>query len=149
MTVLLNPIGIVHSPFKSRDNAPRQPRKGQGVEGIVEVFPEYEAGLRDLDGFSHLILICYFHLSSTYHLDVTPPGEKSSKGLFATRSPNRPNPLGLSTVRLKKIEGCNLHIMDLDIIDETPLLDIKPYFRSLDERDPVKSGWLEKGKECT
>lgn len=144
--VKLKPIGTIHSPFQSREDAPRQPTKGKGIKGIVEVFPDYEAGLKDLEGFSHLILISFLHLSTGYNLETIPEGETMSKGLFATRSPNRPNPLGISIVRLQKIDGRNLHISDLDMIDGTPLLDIKPYFRNLDERESATFGWAENKK---
>ncbi len=143
-SINLRPIGIVHSPFKNVDSAPRQPQKARGVEGLVTVFPKYRDGLKDLDGFSHIILICFFHLALDYSLTVIPRDEKELRGLFSTRSPNRPNPLGISIVRLTEIDGCNLQIQDLDIIDGTPLLDIKPFYRSLDDQEDVISGWMNR-----
>jgi tRNA-Thr(GGU) m(6)t(6)A37 methyltransferase TsaA len=121
------PIGIVHSPFKKTDNAPRQPAYGRGIEATVEIFPEYEEGLIDIEKYSHIVLICHFHKSNTKPLKVRPPMEDKLRGVFASRSPNRPNPIGLSIVRLDRVEGRILYIRDVDIIDDTPVLDIKPY----------------------
>ncbi len=121
------PIGVVHSPYRNLEEIPNQPHYAKDISGQVEIFPEYRSGLKDLDGFSHLILICHFHMSSAFNLQVVPSGESDAKGLFATRSPNRPNPVGISIVRLINIEDNILHISDLDILNETPLIDLKPY----------------------
>jgi len=138
------PIGVVHSPFKEPKGTPIQPPGGKGIDGTVEVFPEYAEGLKDVEGFSHIILIYHFHLSKGLSLKVKPYMENRLRGVFATRAPNRPNPIGISVVRLTRIEGNILHVRDLDVVDETPLLDIKPYVPEFDVREVNKTGWLEK-----
>lgn len=138
------PIGIVHSPFKEPNGTPIQPTGAAGIDARVELFAEYSEGLKDLNGFSHIILICHFHLSKKGSLKVKPFLDSKVRGVFATRSPSRPNPIGLSIVRLVKIEENILYIQDVDIVDGTPLLDIKPYIPALEERESVKVGWLEK-----
>jgi tRNA-Thr(GGU) m(6)t(6)A37 methyltransferase TsaA len=143
MTIEFNPIGIIHSPFTAPENMPIQPAGAAGVEGKVEVFEPYCAGLQDLDGFSHLILLYHFHRSSGFNLRVVPFLDNQPWGLFATRAPNRPNPIGLSIVQLAKIDGCVLHIRNVDILDNTPLLDIKPYVPAFDAPREVRVGWLE------
>mgnify|MGYP000079451921 CR=1 FL=1 len=139
------PIGIIHSPFKSPRGTPIQPMAAYNVKGTVEIFPEYAEGLKDLDGFSHIILIYHFHLVRGFQLLVKPYMDDNFHGIFATRAPVRPNPIGLSVVRLDKIEGNILYIRDIDIVDGTPLLDIKPYVPEFDvRRDVIRSGWLER-----
>ena len=138
------PIGIVHSPFKEPKGTPIQPAAAKGIEGKVEVFPEYAEGLKDVDGFSHIILVCHFHLSKKPSLKVKPFMDDQMRGVFATRAPSRPNPIGISIVRLVKIEENILHVQDVDIIDGTPLLDIKPYVCEFDPKEVNKIGWLEK-----
>mgnify|MGYP000580734794 CR=1 FL=1 len=135
-------IGIIHSPFKSVSGIPVQPTMGKGLEGTVEIFPEYCDALVDIEGFSHIVLIFHLHLSKGYSLRVVPYGESTLRGLFTTRSPRRPNPIGISIVRLAKVNDCILHIRDLDIVDGTPLLDIKPYIPFLDERHDAHIGWI-------
>ena len=142
--ISFTPIGIVHSPFKEPKGTPIQPVAAKGIEGSVEVFNEYLEGLADLEGFSHVILLYHFHLSKGSPLKVTPFLDIHARGVFSTRSPNRPNPIGISVVQLVRIEGNILHIKDLDIVDGSPLLDIKPYIPELDARETVKIGWLEK-----
>ena len=138
------PIGVIHTPFKEPRGTPIQPSAAEGVNGIVEIFPEYVEGLEDLEGFSHIILIYHFHLAGKPSLKVRPYMDDKTHGVFATRSPSRPNPIGISVVRLLRIEGNRLHIQDIDIIDGTPLLDIKPYVPEFDIRKVSKKGWLEK-----
>ena len=138
------PIGIVHSPFKEARGTPIQPRAAKGVNGTVEVFPEYAEGLKDVEGFSHIILIYHFHLSKKSVLKVKPYMDNERHGVFAMRGPSRPNPIGISAVRLLRIEENMLHIQDLDILDGTPLLDIKPYVPEFDTRETNKTGWLKK-----
>ena len=138
------PIGIVHSPFKEAVGTPIQPKAGKGIEGSVEVFAEFADGLADLDGFSHVILICHFHLAHDYKLKVIPYMDDQKRGVFATRAPSRPNPIGISVVRLYSIENNILHVKNIDIIDGTPLLDIKPYVPEFDSNKDIKTGWLEK-----
>ncbi len=137
-------IGVIHSPFKEPKGTPIQPGAAQGIEGTVEVFQEYVEGLKDLDGFSHIMLIYHFHLSKESSLKVKPFMDDQTHGVFSTRAPNRPNPIGISVVQLVKIEGNILYVKDVDIVDGTPLLDIKPYVPEFDIRDARKKGWLEK-----
>jgi tRNA-Thr(GGU) m(6)t(6)A37 methyltransferase TsaA len=138
------PIGIIHSPFKSRDGTPIQPIGGVSVKAKIEIFPEYVEGLQDLEGFSHIILLYHFHLSKAYRLKVKPFLDDVERGVFATRAPARPNPIGLSVVRLIQIERATLTVQDIDIIDKTPLLDIKPFVPDFDMRKVERTGWLEK-----
>ena len=122
---------------------PIQPSRGRGVRGTVEVAPEFADGLADLDGFSHVVLIYHFHRSQGFDLRVTPFLDTEKRGLFATRAPRRPNAIGLSVVCLLGIEGNRIAVQDLDILDGTPLLDIKPYVPEFDHRTEVCEGWLE------
>jgi len=143
----INPIGIIHTPFINLEGMPIQPAGAAGVKGTVEVLDKYRPGLKDLDGFSHIILIYYFHGSSGFELHVIPFLDSQPRGLFATRAPKRPNPIGLSVVQLDKIENGILHIQNVDILDNTPLLDIKPYVPEFDAPKKVRTGWLEKAKK--
>jgi len=138
------PIGVIHSPFKEPKGTPIQPAGAKGIEGMVEVFPEYAEGLKDVEGFSHIILIYHFHLSKRSLLKVKPYMDNEARGVFAMRGPSRPNPIGISIVRLVRIEENILYIQDVDIVDGTPLLDIKPYVPEFDIREVEKTGWLEK-----
>ncbi len=139
----LKPIGIIHTPFTKPAEMPIQPAGAAGVQGTVKVFAEYRAGLQDLAGFSHIILLYHFHKSRNFSLQVVPFLDTEPRGLFATRAPNRPNPIGLSIVQLDKIEDGVLHIRNVDILDSTPLLDIKPYVPEFDAHTKVRTGWLE------
>jgi tRNA-Thr(GGU) m(6)t(6)A37 methyltransferase TsaA len=121
---------------------PIQPAGAKGIAGTIEIDPRYREGLADLDGFSHIILIYHFHLSEGYSLLVKPFLDENLRGVFSTRAPRRPNPLGLSVVRLVKVEGPTLYIENLDIVDGTPLLDIKPYIPDLDGVRAERIGWL-------
>jgi len=138
------PIGVIHSPFTEAKGTPIQSAGAKGTPGTVEVFPEYADGLKDVDGFSHLILLYHFHLSEKASLEAKPYMDNEARGVFAIRGPSRPNPIGISVVHLLKVEGNILHIQDLDIVDGTPLLDIKPYVPEFDIREVEKIGWLEK-----
>lgn len=140
--VVYNPIGVIHSPFKSAETTPHQPTAARGLRGEVELLPEYKEGLRDLSGFSHIYLIFHLHLAHGESMTAVPHFGNEPKGVFATRSPNRPNPIGISLVRLGRIHGNTIEIRDLDMIDGTPLLDIKPYVPSLARRHGVRIGWL-------
>jgi len=137
------PIGVIHSPFDKPKGVPIQPEAAKGVEGTVEVFAEYAEGLLHVDGFSHLMLVYHFHLSKSASLHVTPFLDKHVHGIFATRAPSRPNPIGISVVQLVNVLGNVLRVLDVDIVDGTPLLDIKPYVPAFDIRVVTKSGWLE------
>lgn len=121
---------------------PIQPTGAEGIKGVVEVFTEYSAGLKDINGFSHIILLYHFHLSKGYLLETKPFLDEVTRGLFATRSPARPNPVGLSVVRLMEVKGSMLYVEDIDILDGTPLLDIKPYVPDFDRRTGERTGWL-------
>jgi len=138
-----HPIGKIYSPFRDLEDMPIQPAGAANVRGTVKLHREYLAGLRDLEGFSHLILLYHFHKSCGYDLEVVPFLDSKSRGLFATRAPRRPNPIGFSVVRLERIEGSVLHILNVDILDGTPLLDIKPYVPEFDSPGEVRTGWLE------
>jgi tRNA-Thr(GGU) m(6)t(6)A37 methyltransferase TsaA len=136
------PIGMIRSPFKDVTGMPIQPTGARGITGTVKIEPEYADGLKDIEGFSHIILIYHFHLSEGYSLEVKPFMDDHPHGVFATRAPRRPNPIGMSIVRLIKVKGATLHIEDVDIVDGTPLLDIKPYVPEFDVREVEKTGWL-------
>jgi len=138
----LKPIGIIHSPFKNMGEAPYQGYKSEEISQI-EVFEEFEEGLKDIEGFSHIIVIYWLNKSQGYHLLVKTPWDVNLHGLFTTRSPHRPCPLGLTVVELVAKKKNILTVKGLDAIDGTPLLDIKPYVPSIDERAVVKPGWLE------
>lgn len=141
--IVYKPIGILHSPFKDPVGTQIQPSAAAGISATVEIFPEYEEGLKDLEGFSHIILLYHFHLSKPYKLTVKPFMDENYHGVFATRSPSRPNPIGISTVRLLKIEKNVLYIQNVDVLDKTPILDIKPYVPEFDINEDIKRGWLE------
>jgi tRNA-Thr(GGU) m(6)t(6)A37 methyltransferase TsaA len=136
------PIGIIHTPFKSKEDAPIQPSRSSAC-GEVEVFKEYEEGLEDIDGFSHIVLIYQFHKSEGYSLKVKPYLDDNLRGLFATRAPRRPNQIGLSVVKLLKRRENILFIEGIDVLEGTPLLDIKPYVPDFQPKEEVKIGWLQ------
>lgn len=142
MSMKIRPIGIIHSPFKSKEDTPIQPPRSQAT-GKIEIFREYEEGLDDVDGFSHLILIYWFHKSQGYSLKVKPFLDTQLRGLFATRAPRRPNQIGLSVVRLLERKENILYVRGIDVIDGTPLLDIKPYVPEFEPEEEIKIGWLE------
>lgn len=143
MRIDYSPIGYVRSPFKEPSGIPIQNRGGKGIEGKVEVLDEFAEGLSDLDGFSHIILITHLHRSEGYKLKVVPFLDDVERGVFSTRAPRRPNPIGLHIVRVDRIEGNIIHIKDLDMLDGTPVLDIKPYFPMVDESEKIRIGWVE------
>ena len=151
----LKPIGTIHTPYKKDGDVPYQAYKSKDV-GEIEVFKEYEEGLKDIEGFSHLIILYMFHKSvkrsvkrkyflNSLGLLVKPYLDDTPRGLFATRSPNRPNPIGLTIVELLERKGNILKVRGIDMLDGTPLLDIKPYVPKFDHKANVKIGWL-KGK---
>ena len=135
-------IGIIRSPFTRPEGTPIQPPAGAGVAGTVEVLPEYTDGLADIKGFSHLILIYQLHLIKATSLTVKPFLDNVNHGVFATRSPGRPNRIGLSIVRLTGVKGNVLQIEDVDIVDGTPLLDIKPCVPEFDQHADCRIGWM-------
>lgn len=142
-TIAYRPIGIIHSSCKTPEGSPIQPTAARGTKGRIEIFPEYEKGLQDLAGFSHIFILYHFHLSAKFSLKVKPFLDSHLHGVFATRAPSRPNPIGISVVRLIEIENTIVHIQDLDVADGTPLLDIKPYVPAFDVHPAEKIGWLE------
>mgnify|MGYP000173215073 CR=1 FL=1 len=136
------PIGIIHTPHEEAEGTPIQPKGAKGIKGEVELFPKYEEGLKDLEGFSHIILLFHCHLSGNYSLRQKPYMDDEEHGIFAMRGPSRPNPIGLSIVKLDDVKGNILEIENVDIIDETPLLDIKPFVPEFDQNQVEKIGWL-------
>jgi tRNA-Thr(GGU) m(6)t(6)A37 methyltransferase TsaA len=144
MNIEYKPIGTIRSPFKDINNMPIQPSGAKGVRGTVEIESEFVAGLKDLEGFSDIILIYHFHISKGYSLEVRPFLDNNIHGVFSTRAPKRPNSIGISMVKLIRIEGCILHIEDVDVVDATPILDIKPYVPEFDIRKVERIGWLSK-----
>jgi tRNA-Thr(GGU) m(6)t(6)A37 methyltransferase TsaA len=139
-----NPIGTIHSPFKDVKGMPIQSRGAKGIKGFVELKPKYVDGLKSIGGLSHIILIYHFHLSKKCSLEVTPFLDVHSHGIFATRAPDRPNPIGMSVVRLVKVQGHILHLENVDMVDGTPLLDIKPYVPIFDVYKVDRIGWFTK-----
>jgi tRNA-Thr(GGU) m(6)t(6)A37 methyltransferase TsaA len=147
MRIAWTPIGIIHSPFVEPQGMPIQPAAAAGIRGTVEVFEEYRAGLKDLDGFSHVILLYHFDRCRGFDLRVVPFLDTRPRGLSATRAPKRPNPIELSVVRLDRIENGILHIRNVDVLEGTPLLDIKPYVPEFDGCVNVRTGWLGEARK--
>ena len=142
--IILHPIGVIHSPYKEVKEITIQGRLKDDVEAWVELRDEYAKGLRDLDKFSHAILLYYFHKSNKENIEGKPFLEEDKHGIFAIRSPHRPNHIGLSIVKINYIKKNKLYFTQVDMIDGTPLLDIKPYVKFFDSRENVISGWLDK-----
>lgn len=143
----VNPIGIVHSPFKESAGTPIQPAFAKGSDGVIEIYEQYGEGLKDLEGFERIWVLSWFDRAVDYKLLVKPYMDNQIRGLFSTRAPARPNPIGLSCVKLDKIEGNKLFISELDMLDGTPVLDIKPYNPKFDFFEVKKTGWLAKADE--
>jgi len=146
MKVEYRPIGVIHTPFKSREGMPIQPAGADGVRGTVEVFAEFAEGVSDLSGFSQILLLYHFHKSTGYQLLVIPFMDSHPRGVFSTRAPKRPNPIGISVVKLVKVDGSRLQVENVDMMDQTPLLDIKPYAPEFDHYPVERSGWLDKAR---
>ncbi|MDY6843605.1 MAG: tRNA (N6-threonylcarbamoyladenosine(37)-N6)-methyltransferase TrmO [Thermodesulfobacteriota bacterium] len=142
MEIVLKPIGIIHTSYHTKEEIPYQGCLSQEI-GEIEIFKEYEDALCDLTGFSHVILLYHFHQSVGYSLKVRPFFDTTLRGLFATRYPKRPNPIGLSVVTLLEKSGSVLKIANVDMLNGTPLLDIKPYVSQFDHKEEIKIGWLE------
>ena len=147
MKIEYEPIGVIHSPYTEAVGTPIQPSRAKGGPGQVEVYPEFVPGLADLDGFSHVILLCHLHRAKQHELRVIPYLDTVPRGLFATRAPSRPNPIGLSVVRLIGIEGNVLSIEAIDLLDGTPVLDIKPCVGEFDCPEDARYGWLEEAHQ--
>jgi len=128
----MKPIGVFHSPLTPATGAPRQGRLAPSIKAAIEILPQYEECLEGIGQMSHLYVLFVFDRSRDWHPKVKPPGAKDARGLFSTRSPNRPNPIGLTVVRLERVEGRILHVSGVDAFDQTPVLDIKPYIASID-----------------
>ena len=142
--ICFKPIGVIHSPYRRPEDAPRRPRAFPAVKATVKVWSRYRAGLRDLGGFSHVLLVYHLHLSQGCDLVCRPfLDPKRRHGVFATRSPRRPNPIGISVVRLLKVRKDGLEVSHVDMVDGSPLLDIKPYIPETGAKECVKLGWLE------
>jgi tRNA-Thr(GGU) m(6)t(6)A37 methyltransferase TsaA len=137
-------IGVVHSPYKEPAGTPIQGAFAPEGEGTIEIFDEFAAGLADLEGFSHIWLLYVFHRSEGFKLRVVPFMDDAERGLFATRAPRRPNPIGLSLIKLLRVEGPILHVAEIDLLDGTPVLDIKPYSPEMDSRAGTRCGWLDR-----
>jgi len=143
--VIYRPIGIIHSPYKDLEGMPIQPIGAKDIVGEIHIKGKYIEGLKDLEGFSHIVLIYHLHLSKGFQLHVKPFLDNIERGVFATRAPKRPNPIGMSVVCLERIEGSKIIISNVDIVDGTPLLDIKPYVPNFDKckGEKVQIGWFE------
>jgi tRNA-Thr(GGU) m(6)t(6)A37 methyltransferase TsaA len=142
MAITFDPIGIIRTPFKTKEGMPIQSSRAKGIRGRVELKPEFVPGLLDLDGFSHIILVYHFHQSVGFELQTKPFLDDKKHGIFAIRAPKRPNPIGMSVVKLLSITDNILEIENVDMLDGTPLLDIKPYIPDFDIHDVEKSGWI-------
>jgi tRNA (adenine37-N6)-methyltransferase len=142
-SIKYHPIGVIHSPYKSSVGTPIQPVVATDSTAIIEVFAEYSDGLKDVEGFSHLMLFFHMHLAKKAQMKVIPFLDTCEHGIFATRSPSRPNPIGFSVVKLLRVEGRLLSVTEVDILDGTPLLDIKPFVPEFDDREEVRTGWFE------
>ena len=147
MQITFTPIGVIHSPFHTLEDMPIQPTSEASQPGVVEIYPQYTEGLQDLGGFSHIYLLYHLHRVQHAKLTVTPFLDKKPRGLFATRAPSRPNPIGLSLVKLTRVEGNRLHIVNIDVLNGTPLLDIKPYIPEFEDVENVRIGWVAPAKE--
>ena len=143
------PIGVIHSPHTDPGTTPIQPRYAQDFVGSIEIREEFAEGLDDLDGYSHIVLLYHCHRAKPLRLKIAPFLDDVPRGVFSTRYPSRPNPIGLSVVRLLRREGRTLHIADVDILDGTPLLDIKPHVARFGVDGPVRSGWQEAVEDST
>lgn len=140
--IVFQPIGIIYTPFHDVKDMPIQPLAAEGVKGHIMIRPEYAMGLKDLDGFSHITLVYHFHKVKKASLKVIPFMDQYERGIFATKSPQRPNQLGISAVKLLRVEKNIIHIEEVDMLNETPLLDIKPFYPRFDNRQTERIGWL-------
>jgi tRNA (adenine37-N6)-methyltransferase len=142
----MDPIGVVHSPYTETAQVPKGRGAEHQAEGVLEVRPELEAGLADIEGFSHLYVLWLFDRVTGYDLTATPPSDHRPHGVFATRSPRRPNPIGLTVVELLHREGNRLHVRGVDMLEGTPILDLKPYLSSI-APERLRRGWLEETED--
>ncbi len=142
--IVMSPIGVIHSPYKTAKDIPIQGKFKPDVKAYIKLKSKYAPGLKDLDGFSHAVIIYFFHKSQRQEILGKPFLEDKEHGIFAIRSPHRPNHIGLSIVRIEGIKGDELHFSEVDMLDGTPVLDIKPYIKHFDMRNDVSCGWLDK-----
>ncbi|HEV2397037.1 MAG TPA: tRNA (N6-threonylcarbamoyladenosine(37)-N6)-methyltransferase TrmO [Candidatus Sulfotelmatobacter sp.] len=140
------PVGYVRSPYKQTKEVPKGLGAKHEAEGVLEILPEFEAGLTDIEGFSHLIVLWVFDRSEGYELVGAPPTDDRVHGVFATRSPRRPNPIGFTVVELRQRDGSSLHVRGIDMLEGTPILDIKPYLSSIAE-EKLRRGWLAEAEK--
>ncbi len=145
--IVIKPIGIIYTPHEDIRNMPIQPIAAEGARGRIELLPEYTRGLKDLEGFSHITLLYHFHKIRGFELEVIPFMDTEKRGIFACKAPKRPNAIGISTVKLIEIQGNIIHVEQVDMLNATPLIDIKPFYPRYDNRENTKIGWLEKNKE--
>ena len=144
--ITLHPIGTVRSPYSDRGQIPKGPRAKHDAEGVLEVDPELEMGLTDIEGFSHLYVLWVFHRAEGYDLMAKPPADDRAHGVFATRAPRRPNPIGLTVVELLERDGPRLRVRGVDMLDGTPIVDIKPYLSSV-PTEKLRRGWLAEAEQ--
>jgi len=142
--IKIKPIGIIHTPYREPKGMPIQGKFKKGIRGTIRLFSKYRIGLKDIEGFSHLILLYYFDRSKKEELIAKPFLEDREHGIFAIRSPHRPNHIGFSIVKLEEVKDNTIIFSEVDILDNTPLLDIKPYVKHFDSRHNVKSGWIDR-----
>ena len=140
--IIYKPIGLIRTPFKELSLVPMQSIKARNIDGYIEIYPEYAEGLKDLEGFSHLIILFFMYKVKDFSLIVKPEISSEMRGVFSTRSPKRPNPIGFTVVKLIKIESLTISIRGVDMLDSTPLIDIKPYIPESDSISKAKIGWL-------
>jgi tRNA-Thr(GGU) m(6)t(6)A37 methyltransferase TsaA len=145
--IVINPIGVIRTPHTDIQNMPIQPIAAEGISGYIELLPEYTEGLSDLEGFSHITLLYHFHKIKGHKLKVIPFMDTEERGIFSCKAPKRPNAIGTSTVKIIGIEGNIVHIDQVDMLDGSPLIDIKPFYPRYDNRENVSIGWLEKNKD--
>jgi tRNA-Thr(GGU) m(6)t(6)A37 methyltransferase TsaA len=146
MDVTMMSIGTMRTPFGRTGEIPKGPDAKHDAEGVIEIDPAFEAGLQDTEGFSHLYVLWHFHRADGYDLVAHPPTDDRPHGVFATRSPHRPSPIGLTVVRLMRRDGPRLHVRGVDMLDGTPVVDIKPYLSSVPDGD-IRRGWLAEAEE--
>jgi tRNA (adenine37-N6)-methyltransferase len=147
MQITYTPIGIIHSPFTELSGMPIQPTSGNSATGYIDIYPEFVEGLKGLDGFSHIYLIYHLHKATQAKLTITPFLDTETHGVFATRAPSRPNPIGLSLIKLVSIDQARIHIEQIDVLDGTPLLDLKPFVPTFEDGEDIRIGWLAKASK--
>ncbi len=143
MKITYEPIGIIHSPFTQLSDMPIQPTSESSAPGHLEIYPEFIEGLQDLGGFSHIYLLYHLHQARQARLSVVPFLDTKARGIFATRAPSRPNPIGLSLVKLVHVENARVYVEQLDVLNGTPLLDLKPFIPAFENGEDIRTGWLE------